>query len=657
MLSYLKLRIIHQYPNWLFIVIVLLLAVGAFSYQTFIVSGVKTKAAIESTIHIEAESTKGNVKIFSDSKASNGKFIRFEKVPATTVTPSISNTKVPTPTSGPTTTLPPIQVGKGIWISKEEIMSLPTTGTAWTTLVREANSNWGSANLGDNNSSHDVKTLAGALVAVRTNDEALRQKTIEGLQSAMKSPLSRALELSRGLQTYIIAADIIGYRTPEFEQWIRSMLNANVSPHTGGSKLCNQSGVELSCSGIGGVLCTAYRSPNNWGGHARASAIAGALYLNDQQLTQKLVNAHKAFIGIDVSNNLYCQDTNWHANSANRYGVNKKGSSINGTNVSGVLPEDWRRGAEYKWPPAPSGYMWEGMQGYVVSAVMLHRAGLVSFNAGDNAVVRSMDMLYAKGEAASNSPQFSNPAGSDDTWIPWVINYYAGTNYPTSAASSGKNMGYTDWTHQNTNVRGDSDQQVMAENSCPTIPSGMTNSSIEIFTQEGLYKVWSRMRSYASGGNAYYFQIDDKCPVLVGNSPTLSSDWTWVNYKDGNPNSIHSVQLSEGSHTMKLFGAEEGVDVDKIILTQTISCIPEGSGTNCDQNTVSATVTPDPGGCPDKKLGDANCDNQIDDEDFLIWKDEYVRKKSSKTADFDHDQHVAVRDFEIWRQNFRQRDE
>jgi len=318
----------------------------------------------------------------------------------------------------------------GIWISQAEIMNLPASGAAWDRVRSAADSNWGSACLYDNNCTHDVNTLAGALVAARTGDSAMRNKTIAGLQAAMGSSLSRALELSRGLQTYIIAADIIGYRTPEFESWVRQMINANIQGHSGT-----------------GLLGTAENAPNNWGGHARASLAAAAVYLNDATFTIKVVNAHKAFIGLSAPNTMVYQSTNWHADPNNKAGVNRKGATIQGKSVSGVLPEDWRRTAEYQWLPAVSGYMWEGMQGYVVAAVILHRAGLVPFNAGDNAVVRAMDMLYGRGEAALNNPVFFNPASSDDTWIPWVVNAYAGTTYPTQTANAGKNMGWTDWTH------------------------------------------------------------------------------------------------------------------------------------------------------------------------------------------------------------------
>jgi hypothetical protein len=140
--------------------------------------------------------------------------------------------------------------------------------------------------------------------------------------------------------------------------------------------------------------------------------------------------------------------TTWHADSSNKAGENRKGAIISGKHVSGVLPEDWRRSTDFQWPPTFTGYMWEGMQGYVATAVILHRAGLVAFSSGDNAVVRSMDMLYDTGEAAANSPGYTNPAASDDTWIPWVVNYYGNANFPTATASPGKGIGWTDWMYQ-----------------------------------------------------------------------------------------------------------------------------------------------------------------------------------------------------------------
>lgn len=304
-----------------------------------------------------------------------------------------------------------------IWISPEEIAALPTTGTAWSSVLSAANSSWGSADLSDNNSKHDVLTLAGALVAVRNADNAMREKTIAGLKSAMASKLARALELSRGLQTYIIAADIIGYRDSAFAAWVEKAITANVQGHSGD-----------------GVIGTATNSANNWGGHARASLAAAAVYLNRADWKEKVVTAQRAMVGVDApGNTMKYTSTNWHAGNP-RAGVNVLNA---GAQLSGVIPEDYRRGGEKKWPPSDTGYIGEGLQGLVVTAAILHRAGWLPFSAGDNAIVRALDAAVRSG----------NDMEGDDTWIPWLVNAYAGTTFATKPATSGKGMGYTDWTH------------------------------------------------------------------------------------------------------------------------------------------------------------------------------------------------------------------
>lgn len=277
-----------------------------------------------------------------------------------------------------------------------------------------------------------MKTLAGALVAVRKNDSAMRDKTIDGLKSAMSSRLSRALELARGLQSYVIAADIIGYDAADFKTWVERMITADVQGHSGT-----------------GIIGTAIYSATNWGGHARASWAAAALYLNRQDWLTDVANAHKEMLGLPVPNKRFKYDaTNWHADPGNKAGINRKGAKRGSVNISGVIPEDWRRGGEFKWLPAKSGYMHEGLQGLVVSAVILHRADIIPITSADNAIVRVMDMLYGRGEAAQNNPVFTYPVESDDRWIPWMVNHYCGTNYPTVPdVQPGKGIGYSEWMY------------------------------------------------------------------------------------------------------------------------------------------------------------------------------------------------------------------
>lgn len=315
----------------------------------------------------------------------------------------------------------------GIWLSAAQMEKLPASGKAFDEVKAAAMSSWGTANLSDNNSSHDVKTLAGAIYAAKTKDAAMRNKVIEGLKSAMSSKLARALELSRGLQTYIIAADLIGYGDAAFKAFVKDVVYKDIQGHSGGK----------------GLFGTAVKSPSNWGGHARASLAAAGVYLKDQAMIDAVVKAHKEFIGETVSGpqSVYTS-TGWHFDPNKKAGINRANAGI----FSGVLPEDWRRDGSLDPKSVKSiedmkklstGYAWEGMQGAVVTAVILHRAGLISISAGENAIARAMDRLYSIGNLPS----------SDDTWVPFVMNYYTGKNYSGGGSTVGKGMGYTNYTH------------------------------------------------------------------------------------------------------------------------------------------------------------------------------------------------------------------
>lgn len=314
----------------------------------------------------------------------------------------------------------------GLWLSQNELDKLPSSGKAFEALKSAAMSSWGTARLDDNNAAHDVKTLAGAIYAAKTKDESMRQKVITGLKSAMQSPLSRALELSRGLQSYIIAADLIGYQDPGFKAFVKEVVYKNIQGHSGS-----------------GLFGTAVKSPNNWGGHARSSLAAAALYLNDQAMKDAVIKAHKEFIGeVVTSPQMVYTSTAWHFDTSKKAGINRANAGL----FSGVLPEDWRRDEAFDPKTVTSledmkalstGYAWEGMQGALVTAVILHRAGLVPMSAGDHAIVRALDRLYS----IEQYPE------SDDTWIPYLANYYTGKTYSHGGSGVGKGIGYTDYTH------------------------------------------------------------------------------------------------------------------------------------------------------------------------------------------------------------------
>lgn len=93
--------------------------------------------------------------------------------------------------------------------------------------------------------------------------------------------------------------------------------------------------------------------------------------------------------------------------------------------------------------------------------------------------------------------------------------------------------------------------------------------------------------------NSYYLQVDNNCPMSVGNSVGMpTNSWEWVNYQDGNTLKKVILSLSSGSHTFKLIMKEPRVKVDEILLTSNVLCTPIGFGENC--SSIQATSTPTP---------------------------------------------------------------
>jgi hypothetical protein len=315
----------------------------------------------------------------------------------------------------------------GLWIGPAELSRLPASGAAWDRMVATARGSWGSPNLSDNNATHDTSTLAGALVAARTGDAALTQKTRSALMAVTRvTTYSRVLELSRNITSYVVAADVVGLPAAEratFTTFLETLPGKRLDGHSGGVDMRS----------------TALRSANNWGAMARAATVAIDLYVGDRAAVAPVATAHRAWLGEAVTSQLSYSDTAWHA-SSRKAGINRRGSVVLGRSADGVIPEDQRRTGEPTSGAAAKGsYPWEALQGALVTGVLLDRAGLVDIDAGDEALTRAFRWLYDTN---------ANPPSGDDTWQPWLLNQVSGTRFATRPATSpGKNMAWTDWTH------------------------------------------------------------------------------------------------------------------------------------------------------------------------------------------------------------------
>lgn len=135
---------------------------------------------------------------------------------------------------------------------------------------------------------------------------------------------------------------------------------------------------------------------------------------------------------------------------------------------------------------------------------------------------------------------------------------------------------------------------------CSAVPTtfGTVNYNVSISTAS-TYMFWVRMMGLSDSANSLYMQVDNNCAVVVGDlNGSPANSWQWINYQDATPSRAISLNLSAGTHTLKLIGKEVGVKVDKILLVGS-SCIPVNLGDNClttptSQPTVAPSVTPTP---------------------------------------------------------------
>jgi hypothetical protein len=242
----------------------------------------------------------------------------------------------------------------------------------------------------------------------------------------------RTLGLGRGLIAYVVAADLIDLRhfdagkDRRFRAWLSAVRTERLRP-----------GLTL--------VSTHELRPNNWGTLAGASREAADVYLGD---ARDLARAAKVFKGWLGDRSAYTGfeygSLSWQANRRSPVGVDPPGSSRNGRSLDGALPDDMRRGCGLRFPPCPTKYPWEALQGAVAQAEILSRQGYDAFNWEHKALLRAASFLYRLHQRYHVEDWYVPHA---DTWIPWLLNARYRTHFPTtSPAAPGRGIGYTDWT-------------------------------------------------------------------------------------------------------------------------------------------------------------------------------------------------------------------
>jgi len=364
----------------------------------------------------------------------------------------------------------------GIWISRSEIMSRPTSGAAWETMLDTAEHlDPHGAQVWNKDSQHDVETLAAALAGVRLGDHALKVSAQAGLVGAIGTEVGDDwLAVSRNMTAYIVAADVL--RTdalidPRIDAWFEDFLDGTI-------QLPNN-------SGQGGGCCrgiSPFHSGSNGAAQEGAVYVALAAYLNNRAALEYGWERFRVYVGDrPVTNSQSEGPTIGHINISLgiQYGwshdpndpkpINPIGSTLTTAtgitvDVDGIIINDQRRGGPFDWPPGYTQYPWLGLEGAVPAGLILHRMGYPSMSAGDSALLRAVEAQWRLGILTGQSPMCTGepvigPGGPEPVEPCWwdydratdikhLVNWFYGTSYPyEQPVGKGRTMGWTDWTH------------------------------------------------------------------------------------------------------------------------------------------------------------------------------------------------------------------
>jgi hypothetical protein len=288
----------------------------------------------------------------------------------------------------------------------------------------------GTPNLADQDDSTNTCILAKAIVFARSNNAALRTEVVSALNAIIAAPpySGRALALGRELAAYVISADLIGLAAfdPAVDSQFRSTISRLLTTRT------TEAGNLIECH---------ENRPNNWGTHCGASRAAVAAYLGDRSELERVARVFRgwlgdrsAYAGFDYG------DLAWQCDPSQPVGINRAGCVKDGHLIDGVLADDQRRAGGFRWPPPKENYVYEALQGALLQAELLSRAGYAAYQWGDSALARAYAWLH-------NVAGF--PAEGDDTWQPHLVNARYGTGYPEPyPARPGKGFGFADWLYR-----------------------------------------------------------------------------------------------------------------------------------------------------------------------------------------------------------------
>ncbi len=328
-------------------------------------------------------------------------------------------------------TFPNVIASQGLWSSAEELAEKPMSGSAWDRVKAEADLvNPNQATVSDQDNNNNVGILAAGIVYARTKNQIYKDKVIAAVEKLVSEgkPAGKAFVWGRETGAYVLAADLVDYRTPEFETWIRNMAEV---------WLAEDQRTQLNEFKI---------RPNNHGTMAFGSIVTIYAFLQDSVRLQEIRDHW--IKGVVGQNPEYVyggppDDFTWHADPNEYREINPKGAVKDGLDIDGILPDDMRRNGSFQNPPPlpTTSYHWEVLQGILVAARIFDRVGMPIWTVADSAIYRAFHVLEVRWEKEYGGWA---AAGDDEWMLPFIDEVY-GSSFSKDQQrlwDHGKNAGW-----------------------------------------------------------------------------------------------------------------------------------------------------------------------------------------------------------------------
>ncbi len=286
-----------------------------------------------------------------------------------------------------------LHASQSLWTSTSELAKLPETGRGFTLLKEAADSDPGDpiVNGGGGNQT-DSKVLAAAIVYARDKSDVHRLKVVAAIDKlvSLGVPADGSMtDVSSNIVGYVMAADLVGYRTPAFENYLKT-LSTTWKGTMGDGTLY--------------TMPEAWHITGTWMGGLQALLALATMdgYRGDKAALSTLADEWKALVSGKVADTtgMRWNHAGWSRDPHVPQLINSVGPvrSYNGfvVNIDGLIPGSLGSEALFQPAPVANPTAYRNVELLISFARVMERQGFPLTDHEDRAILRAFRALQAR---------------------------------------------------------------------------------------------------------------------------------------------------------------------------------------------------------------------------------------------------------------------